>query len=77
MDLDKESAPLEHVLGFGAQEQQVDAMHKSREALKHVEPEDLSATVHSEFIGHLPMITALEELTRINSLPSLPTPRTP
>ena len=53
-----------HVLGFGAQEQQVDAMHKSREALKHVEPEDLlSYGFIPEFIGRLPMITALEELT--------------
>ena len=54
-----------HVLGFGAQEQQVDAMHKSREALKHVEPEDLlSYGFIPEFIGRLPMITALEELTK-------------
>ena len=53
-----------HVLGFGAQKQQVDAMHKSREALKHVEPEDLlSYGFIPEFIGRLPMITALEELT--------------
>ena len=54
-----------HVLGFGAQEQQVDAMHKGREALKHVEPEDLlSYGFIPEFIGRLPMITALEELTK-------------
>ena len=53
-----------HVLGFGAQEDQIDAMHKGREALKHVEPEDLlSYGFIPEFIGRLPMITALEELT--------------
>ncbi|MGB0587640.1 MAG: ATP-dependent Clp protease ATP-binding subunit ClpX [Limisphaerales bacterium] len=53
-----------HVLGFGAQEQQVDAMLKGREALKHVEPEDLlSYGFIPEFIGRLPMITALEQLT--------------
>ena len=53
-----------HILGFGAQEDQIDAMHKGREALKHVEPEDLlSYGFIPEFIGRLPMITALEELT--------------
>ncbi len=53
-----------HILGFGAQENQIDAMHKGREALKHVEPEDLlSYGFIPEFIGRLPMITALEELT--------------
>jgi len=53
-----------HILGFGAQENQIEAMHKGREALKHVEPEDLlSYGFIPEFIGRLPMITALEELT--------------
>ena len=53
-----------HVLGVGAQVQQVDAMLKGREALKHVEPEDLlSYGFIPEFIGRLPMITALEQLT--------------
>jgi len=53
-----------HILGFGAQEDQIDAMHKGREALKYVEPEDLlSYGFIPEFIGRLPMITALEELT--------------
>ena len=52
-----------HVLGFGAQEQQVDAMLKGREALKHVEPEDLlSYGFIPEFIGRLPVHTSLEQL---------------
>ena len=53
-----------HVLGFGAQEKQIQAMHKGRKALEHVEPEDLlNFGFIPEFIGRLPMITALEELT--------------
>ena len=53
-----------HVLGFGAQEEQIQAMHKGRKALEHVEPEDLlNFGFIPEFIGLLPMITALEELT--------------
>ena len=53
-----------HVLGFGAQEEQIQAMHKGRKALEHVEPEDLlNFGFIPEFIGRLPMITALEELT--------------
>ena len=53
-----------HVLGFGAQEEQVQAIHKGRKALEYVEPEDLlNFGFIPEFIGRLPMITALEELT--------------
>jgi ATP-dependent Clp protease ATP-binding subunit ClpX len=53
-----------HVLGFGAMENQMEAMSKSREALAHVEPEDLlSFGFIPEFVGRLPMVTVLEELT--------------
>jgi len=53
-----------HVLGFGAMENQLEAASKSREALAHVEPEDLlSFGFIPEFVGRLPMVTVLEELT--------------
>ena len=53
-----------HVLGFGAMEDQVQAVDKGREALAHVEPEDLlSFGFIPEFVGRLPMVTVLEELT--------------
>ena len=53
-----------HVLGFGAMENQMEAVDKSREALAHVEPEDLlSFGFIPEFVGRLPMVTVLEELT--------------
>jgi ATP-dependent Clp protease ATP-binding subunit ClpX len=53
-----------HVLGFGAMENQLEAASKSREALAHVEPEDLlTFGFIPEFVGRLPMVTVLEELT--------------
>ena len=66
MDLDKviQRRLGNHVLGFGAQDEQIQAMHKGRKALEYVEPEDLlNFGFIPEFIGRLPMITALEELT--------------
>ena len=53
-----------HVLGFGAMEQQAEAIADGREVVKHVEPEDLlKFGFIPEFIGRLPMISVLEELT--------------
>ena len=53
-----------HVLGFGAMEEQIEAANKGRDALRHVEPEDLiSFGFIPEFIGRLPMVSVLEELT--------------
>jgi len=53
-----------HVLGFGAMEEQAEAVADGREAVKHVEPEDLlKFGFIPEFIGRLPMISVLEELT--------------
>ncbi len=53
-----------HVLGFGAMEEQAEAVADGREAVKHVEPEDLlSFGFIPEFIGRLPMISVLEDLT--------------
>ena len=53
-----------HVLGFGAMEEQAEAIADGREAVKHVEPEDLlKFGFIPEFIGRLPMISVLEELT--------------
>jgi len=53
-----------HVLGFGAMEKQAEAVADGREAVKHVEPEDLlKFGFIPEFIGRLPMISVLEELT--------------
>ena len=53
-----------HVLGFGAMENQMEAASKSREALAHVEPEDLlTFGFIPEFVGRLPMVTVLKELT--------------
>ena len=53
-----------HVLGFGAMEEQIEAANKGRDALRHVEPEDLiSFGFIPEFIGRLPMGSVLEELT--------------
>jgi len=53
-----------HVLGFGAMENQLEAASKSREALAHVEPEDLlTFGFIPGFVGRLPMVTVLEELT--------------
>ena len=53
-----------HMLGFGAMEVQLEAAQKGRDALDHVEPEDLlSFGFIPEFIGRLPMITILSELT--------------
>ncbi len=53
-----------HILGFGAMEEQLEAVQKGRNALNHVEPEDLlSFGFIPEFIGRLPMITVLTELT--------------
>ncbi len=53
-----------HVLGFGAMEEQAVAVADGREAVKHVEPEDLlKFGFIPEFIGRLPMISVLEELT--------------
>ena len=53
-----------HKLGFGAMEDQLEAAQKGRDALDHVEPEDLlSFGFIPEFIGRLPMITILSELT--------------
>ncbi len=53
-----------HILGFGAMEVQLEAAQKGRDALDHVEPEDLlSFGFIPEFIGRLPMITILSELT--------------
>ena len=53
-----------HMLGFGAMEEQLKAVQKGRDALNHVEPGDLlSFGFIPEFIGRLPMITVLTELT--------------
>ena len=53
-----------HVLGFGAMEEQAEAIADGRDAVKHVEPEDLlKFGFIPEFIGRLPMISVLEELT--------------
>jgi len=54
-----------HVLGFGAVEQtHREGVLEKRDILRHVEPEDfLSFGFIPEFIGRLPMITVLDELT--------------
>jgi ATP-dependent Clp protease ATP-binding subunit ClpX len=54
-----------HVMGFGGAEAQHKAASVQRdEILKHVEPEDLlSFGFIPEFVGRLPMVTTLAELT--------------
>ena len=54
-----------HVMGFaGAEEQRKASAIQRDEILKHVEPEDLlSFGFIPEFIGRLPMVTTLAELT--------------
>ena len=53
-----------NVMGFRAVEDGVKAAVKRQELLQHVEPEDLlSFGFIPEFIGRLPMVTVLEELT--------------
>jgi ATP-dependent Clp protease ATP-binding subunit ClpX len=52
------------VMGFGAADQARRAERERQEVLQHVEPEDLLGFGFiPEFIGRLPMVTVLEELT--------------
>ncbi|MBM3879227.1 MAG: ATP-dependent Clp protease ATP-binding subunit ClpX [Verrucomicrobia bacterium] len=65
------------VMGFAAVDQGVQAgSHSAREVLKHVEPEDLlSYGFIPEFIGRLPMVTVLDELTEAQLVEVLTTPK--
>lgn len=65
------------VMGFGAAENGVQAATlSSRAVLQHVEPEDLlSYGFIPEFIGRLPMVTVLEELTEEQLCQILTEPR--
>ncbi|HEU5069367.1 MAG TPA: ATP-dependent Clp protease ATP-binding subunit ClpX [Verrucomicrobiae bacterium] len=66
-----------HVMGFaGAEAQQKAAAVQRDEMLKHVEPEDLlSFGFIPEFIGRLPMVTTLAELTEDQLVTVLTSPK--
>jgi ATP-dependent Clp protease ATP-binding subunit ClpX len=64
------------VMGFNAVENAVQASVQSRATLQHCEPEDLLAYGFiPEFIGRLPMVTVLDELTEDQLCQILTEPR--
>ncbi len=64
------------VMGFGAPAPGLQSAGNPREVLKHVEPEDLlTYGFIPEFIGRLPMVTVLEELTEDHLVTILTQPR--
>ena len=61
---DHSTPPGNRVMGFGAVEQGASALIDREKMLQFVEPEDLLGFGFiPEFIGRLPMVTVLEELT--------------
>src|SRR5262245_38968555 len=66
-----------HVLGFRAQEERDRAISIGREEiLQHVEPEDLlSFGFIPEFVGRLPMVTVLQQLTEAQLVAILTEPK--